>query len=133
MYVATIPNRNSPPAILLRESYREGAKVKNRTLANLSHWPAHKIEALRAALRGDTAPIEWGHQIRSYVFQPYYMVKDHRTNAESGRRSKLLNPVGISPDLVSPGQRDLRSEVLVFMWISRRKKTARRRYIDSAR
>jgi len=56
MYVATIPNRNSPPAILLRESYREGAKVKNRTLANLSHWPAHKVESLRAVLRGDTAP-----------------------------------------------------------------------------
>ena len=65
MYVATIPNRNSPPAILLRESYREGAKVKNRTLANLSHWPAHKIEALRAALRGDTAPaaLEQGFEI----------------------------------------------------------------------
>ena len=56
MYVATIPNRNSPPAILLRESYREGAKVKNRTLANLSHWPTPKIEALRAVLRGETAP-----------------------------------------------------------------------------
>jgi hypothetical protein len=65
MYVATVPNRNSPPAILLRESYREGAKVKNRTLANLSHWPAHKIEALRAALRGDTAPaaLEQGFDI----------------------------------------------------------------------
>jgi len=52
MYVATIPNRNSPPAILLRESYREGTRVRNRTLANLSHWPAAKIEALRALLRG---------------------------------------------------------------------------------
>jgi hypothetical protein len=52
MYVATVPNRNSPPAILLRESYREGARVRNRTLANLSHWPAAKIEALRALLRG---------------------------------------------------------------------------------
>jgi len=52
MYVAAIPNRNSPPAILLRESYREGARVRNRTLANLSHWPAAKIEALRALLRG---------------------------------------------------------------------------------
>jgi hypothetical protein len=60
MYVATIPNRNSPPAILLRESYREGAKVKNRTLANLSHWPAHKIEALRAVLRDDAAPVALG-------------------------------------------------------------------------
>ena len=52
MYVATIPNRRSPPAILLRESYREGTRVRNRTLANLSHWPAAKIEALRALLRG---------------------------------------------------------------------------------
>jgi hypothetical protein len=55
MYVATIPNRNSPPAVLLRESYREGTRVRNRTLANLSHWPAHKVEALRAVLRGDSA------------------------------------------------------------------------------
>jgi transposase len=52
MYVATIPNRNSPPAILLRESYRDGGRVRNRTLANLSHWPAAKIDALRALLRG---------------------------------------------------------------------------------
>lgn len=52
MYVATVPNRNSPPAILLRESYREGPRVRSRTLANLSHWPAAKIEALRALLRG---------------------------------------------------------------------------------
>ncbi len=39
MYVATVPNRNSPPAILLREGFREGKKVKTRTLANLTHWP----------------------------------------------------------------------------------------------
>ncbi|HEX2478965.1 MAG TPA: IS1634 family transposase [Geminicoccaceae bacterium] len=52
MYVAVVPNRGSPPAILLRESFRDGAKVRNRTLANLSKWPAAKIEALRAVLRG---------------------------------------------------------------------------------
>jgi len=39
MYVVRVPNRGSPPAILLRESYREAGKVKNRTLANLSSWP----------------------------------------------------------------------------------------------
>jgi hypothetical protein len=39
MYVVKVPNRGSPPAILLRESYREAGKVKNRTLANLSAWP----------------------------------------------------------------------------------------------
>jgi transposase len=53
MYVALVPNRNSPPAILLRESFRAAGKVKNRTLANLSHWPPARIEALRRALRGD--------------------------------------------------------------------------------
>src|SRR6516225_2250916 len=51
MYVERIPNRNSPPAILLRESYREGDKIRKRTLANLSDWPAAKIEALRCVLR----------------------------------------------------------------------------------
>jgi len=53
MYVAVIPNRSSRPAILLRESYRDGNKVKNRTLANLSDLPPEQIETLRAAFRGD--------------------------------------------------------------------------------
>src|SRR5271170_86309 len=53
MYVTIVPNRSSRPAILLRESYRDGASVKNRTLANLSDWPPERIETLRAALRGD--------------------------------------------------------------------------------
>lgn len=53
MYVAVVPNRSSPPAILLRESYREHGKVKTRTLANLSHWEPPRIEALRRALHGD--------------------------------------------------------------------------------
>jgi transposase len=52
MYVATVPNRNSPPAILLRESYREHGKVKTRTLANISHLRSHQIDALRLALAG---------------------------------------------------------------------------------
>ncbi len=43
MYVTRVPNRNSPPAVLLRESYRENGKVKNRTLANLSKWPEEKV------------------------------------------------------------------------------------------
>lgn len=52
MYVATVPNRNSPPAILLRESYRQDGKVKTRTLANISHLASHQIAALRLALTG---------------------------------------------------------------------------------
>ena len=50
MYITTIANRNSPPAVLLRESYREQGKVKSRTLANLSKWPPAKIDALRRVL-----------------------------------------------------------------------------------
>ncbi len=55
MYVATVPNRNSPPAILLRESFRENGKVKTRTLANVSHLPPQQIQALRLALAGSLA------------------------------------------------------------------------------
>lgn len=51
MYIETVPNRSSPPAILLRESSRLGGKVVKRTLANLSHWPTGKIQALRRVLR----------------------------------------------------------------------------------
>lgn len=53
MYVTVVPNRGSPPAILLRETYREAGKVKNRTLANLSQWRPEKIAALRAVLRDE--------------------------------------------------------------------------------
>src|ERR1700758_1805003 len=53
MYIAVVPNRNSPPAILLRESFRERGQVKNRTLANISHWPPAQIEALRQVLKGN--------------------------------------------------------------------------------
>jgi len=55
MYVTKVPNRSSPPAVLLRESYRDGDKVKTRTLANLTDWPDAKVEALRRVLKGETA------------------------------------------------------------------------------
>lgn len=53
MYIAKVPNRSSRPTFLLRESYREGKKVKNRTLANLSHLPPEQIEALRRLFKGE--------------------------------------------------------------------------------
>jgi transposase len=54
MYIEAVPNRNSPPAILLRESYRHEGKVRKRTLCNLSDWsPAH-VEGLRGVLKGGT-------------------------------------------------------------------------------
>ena len=60
MYVETIPNRNSPPAVLLRESFREDGQVRKRTLANISDWPAEQIESLRRVLKGETFPSDGG-------------------------------------------------------------------------
>ena len=57
MYVAVVPNRGSPPAILLRQSYREGGKVKNRTLANLTSWPEDKVTICGGCSRG--SPRSW--------------------------------------------------------------------------
>jgi hypothetical protein len=54
MYIQAVPNRGSPPAILLRESYREGGKVKKRTLCNLTHWPSDLLEGFKALLKGGT-------------------------------------------------------------------------------
>jgi hypothetical protein len=54
MYIESVPNRSSPPAILLRESYRENGKVHKRTLCNLSDWPVAHIEGLRGVLKGGT-------------------------------------------------------------------------------
>ena len=53
MYVAFIPNRKSPPAVLLRESVRDGKKIVKRTIANLSSWPSAKVENLRRVLSGE--------------------------------------------------------------------------------
>jgi hypothetical protein len=69
MYIEAVPNRRSPPAILLRllrESFREGGKVKKRTLLNLSDWPAPLVAGLRALLKGGTvlAPGETPFEIR---------------------------------------------------------------------
>ncbi|MCY4661540.1 MAG: IS1634 family transposase [Acidobacteria bacterium] len=55
MFIDRVPNRNSPPAVLLRESYREDGKVKKRTLANLSKWPDELVEGLRVLLKGGVA------------------------------------------------------------------------------
>jgi transposase len=53
MYIESIPNRNSPPALLLREAWREGKRIRKRTIANLSQWPMEKVEALRRLLKNE--------------------------------------------------------------------------------
>jgi len=66
MYVARVPNRGSPPAVLLRENYREAGKVKSRTLANLSHWPPEKLAAFEAGLRGLPPGGGWGELAEAF-------------------------------------------------------------------
>ena len=56
MYIERVPNRTSRPAILLREAWREGTAIRKRTLANLTAWPAERVEALRRVLRGEAVP-----------------------------------------------------------------------------
>jgi hypothetical protein len=75
MYVALVPNRTSPPAILLRESFRQDGKVKNRTLANLSAWPSARIDALRRLLRGDLDTARAGDPISGPVFGLLFALK----------------------------------------------------------
>jgi hypothetical protein len=54
MYIESVPNRKSPPAILLREAFREGGKIRKKTVANLTHWPEHLVKGLRHLLSGQT-------------------------------------------------------------------------------
>jgi transposase len=61
MYISIVPNRNSPPAILLREGWREGNKTRQRTLANLSDWPQEKVETFRRLLRDE--PLVCAHDL----------------------------------------------------------------------
>jgi transposase len=99
MYIATIPNRRSPPAILLRESFREGRKVKNRTLANLTQWPPAQVELFRRVLRGETlvAPSEAFEIVRT---RPHGHVAAVLGTMRRLELPALLGPAGRERDLV---------------------------------
>jgi hypothetical protein len=64
MYIESVPNRGSPPAILLRESFRAQGRVRKRTLANLSAWPTALVEGFRTLLKGGVAVAADGIRIR---------------------------------------------------------------------
>jgi hypothetical protein len=95
MHVDRIPNRTSSPAFLLRETYREDGKVKKRTLANITHWPGGKIEALRRLLRDDYAPHESRADLKLMRSLPHGHVA-----AALG----MLRKLGLD-DLLAQGQR----------------------------
>src|SRR4029434_2989739 len=75
MYIEIVPNRTSPPALVLRESFRDGGQIRKRTLANLSHWEPARVEALRRALRGDFDHLTGGAPICGPVFGVLYALK----------------------------------------------------------
>jgi len=90
--VARIPNRGSPPAILLRESYREGGKVKNRTLANLSHWPEHKVDTLARALKGLPPKLELAEAFEITRSLPHGHVAAVLATAQRLGLAELIDP-----------------------------------------
>ena len=90
--MARIPNRGSSPAILLRESYREGGKVKNRTLANLSHWPEHKVDTLARALKGLPPKLELAEAVEITRSLPHGHVAAVLATAQRLGLAELIDP-----------------------------------------
>jgi hypothetical protein len=101
MYVETVPNRSSPPAVLLRESYREGGKVKKRTLLNLSDWPRERVEGLRALLKGGVIMPAGGESFEITRSLPHGHVAAVLGTIRKIGLDRLLGPQGNRPrDLV---------------------------------
>jgi DDE family transposase len=123
MFIDEIPNRDSRPAILLRESFREGKRVRKRTIANLSDWPRAKIDALRAVLKGATAT-----EIRD-AFEIVRSRPHGHVAAVLGtlRRIGLESAIGSKPSRT----RDLCSAMIVARIISPASKLALSRGLDA--
>ena len=125
MHIATIPNRNARPSFLLRETYREDGKVKNRTLANLSKLPPERIDTLRAALRGDPlVPLgDKGFEIRRSL--PHGHVLAALTTARRIGLDDLL------PRRAAQRRRDLALALVVARLLDPAAKLATARMLDT--
>ena len=125
MYIEAVPNRNSPPAILLRESYRDGNKVRKRTLLNLTHWPRDLREGLQALLKGGTV-IPVGREAMTMLRS---LPHGHAVAALGTLRKigldRLLGPAG-------PRGRDLVIALIVSRIIAPASKLATARALDPA-
>ncbi len=126
MHIAKVPNRNARPSFLLRETYREDGKVKNRTLANLSKLPAERIDTLRAALRGDPlVPVgDKGFEIRRSL--PHGHVLAALTTARRIGLEDLL------PRRAPQRRRDLALALTVARLLDPAAKLATARMLDTA-
>jgi hypothetical protein len=92
MYITRVPNRGSPPAVLLRESFRENGKVKTRTLANLSRWPEHKIDKLQRALKGQPSASDLSEAFEITRSLPHGHVAAVLGSAEKLGMAELIDP-----------------------------------------
>ena len=97
MYIEAVPNRGSPPAILLRESYREAGKVKKRTLLNLSDWPHERIAGFKALLKGGTVIPQDQDAITIIRSLPHGHVDAVLGTARKIGLDRLLGPDGLPP------------------------------------
>jgi transposase len=124
MYVAVVPNRNSPPAILLRESFRQDGKVHNRTIANLSDWSPAKVEALRQVLKGDAVASASADSFQILRSQPHGHVA---AAVGSLRKTGLERLIGAD----SCRQRDLIVAMIAARIVDPSSKLATARALDS--
>jgi Transposase DDE domain len=125
MYIESVPNRNSPPAILLRESYRDGAKIKKRTIANLSDWPTDLVEGLRTLLKGGTAAPADQQNIIVRRSLPHGHVAAVLGTLRDIGLDRILGPAGNRP-------RDLVIAMIVARLIAPASKLATARMLDPA-
>ncbi|HEY6255682.1 MAG TPA: IS1634 family transposase [Xanthobacteraceae bacterium] len=125
MYIESVPNRNSPPAILLRESYRDGAKIKKRTIANLSDWPTELVEGLRTLLKGGTAAPAERQNIIVRRSLPHGHVAAVLGVLRDIGLDRILGPAGNRP-------RDLVIAMIVARLIAPASKLATARMLDPA-
>jgi hypothetical protein len=125
MYIESVPNRNSPPAVLLRESYRDGARIKKRTIANLSDWPSELVEGLRTLLKGGTAAPADQQSIIVRRALPHGHVAAVLGTLRDIGLDRILGPTGNRP-------RDLVIAMMVARLITPASKLATARMLDPA-
>ena len=125
MYIESVPNRNSPPAILLRESYREDGKVKKRTLLNLTDWPTELVEGFRTLLKGGKA---------SPVGEEAIIVHRSFPHGHVAAALGALRKIGLDRVLGPAGNRcrDLVMAMVVMRLLSPASKLATARMLDAA-
>lgn len=125
MYIESVKNRNSPPCVLLRESWRQDGKVHKRTILNLSKWPEHLVAGLRDLLRGGVAVRDFGDSFEILRSQPHGHVAAALGTLRQLRLDSLLDP--------QPSRyRDLACALIVARILQPRSKLATARALDPA-